>query len=34
VIQSGLVVLSVFIVLVNLVTDLSYAFIDPRIKYD
>lgn len=34
VIQSGLVVLAVFIVLVNLITDLSYAFIDPRIKYD
>ena len=34
VIQSGLVVLSVFIVLVNLITDLSYSLIDPRIKYD
>jgi ABC-type dipeptide/oligopeptide/nickel transport system permease component len=34
VIQSGLVVLAVFIVIVNLVTDLSYAFIDPRIKYN
>ena len=33
VIQSGLVVLAVFIVLVNLITDLSYALIDPRIKY-
>ena len=34
VIQSGLVVLAGFIVLVNLITDLSYALIDPRIKYD
>jgi ABC-type dipeptide/oligopeptide/nickel transport system permease component len=34
VIQSGLVVLAVFIVLVNLITDLSYALIDPRIRYD
>ena len=34
VIQSGLVVLAVFIVIVNLITDLSYALIDPRIKYD
>lgn len=34
VIQSGLVVLAVFIVFVNLITDLSYALIDPRIKYD
>jgi peptide/nickel transport system permease protein len=34
VIQSGLVVFSVFIVLVNLLTDLVYAFIDPRIKHE
>ena len=34
IIQSGLVVLSVLIVIVNLITDLSYALIDPRIKYD
>ena len=34
VIQSGLVVLALFIVIVNLITDLSYALIDPRIKYD
>jgi len=34
VIQSGLVVLALFVVIVNLITDLSYALIDPRIKYD
>jgi ABC-type dipeptide/oligopeptide/nickel transport system permease component len=34
VIQSGLVILAIFIVSLNLITDLSYAFIDPRIKYD
>lgn len=34
VIQSGLVVLAGFVVIVNLITDLSYALIDPRIKYD
>jgi ABC-type dipeptide/oligopeptide/nickel transport system permease component len=34
VIQSGLVVLAVFIVIVNLITDLSYALIDPRIKFE
>ena len=34
VIQSGLVVFSVFIVFVNLLTDLVYAFIDPRIKHE
>lgn len=34
VIQSGLVILALIIVLVNLITDLSYALIDPRIKYD
>lgn len=34
VIQSGLVVLSIAIVLANLITDLSYSLIDPRIKFD
>jgi peptide/nickel transport system permease protein len=34
IIQSGLVVLSGLIVIVNLITDLSYALIDPRIKYE
>lgn len=34
VIQSGLVVFSIMIVLLNLVTDICYAFIDPRIKYE
>ena len=33
-IVAASVVLAVFIVLVNLITDLSYALIDPRIKYD
>jgi len=32
VIQSGLVVLTVFIVVVNLLTDLAYGLIDPRIR--
>jgi len=34
VIQSGLVVVSLAIVLANLITDLTYGFIDPRIKCD
>jgi len=34
IIQSGLVVFSIFIVLVNLLTDLIYGFIDPRIKHE
>ena len=33
-VQAGLVVFSLFVVLVNLVTDLLYAVIDPRIRYD
>lgn len=34
VIQSGLVILAGMVVLVNLLTDLMYAFIDPRISYE
>ena len=34
VIQSGLVILSLAIVLANLITDLTYSLIDPRIKYE
>jgi ABC-type dipeptide/oligopeptide/nickel transport system permease component len=34
VIQSGLIILAMLVVIVNLITDLSYALIDPRIKYD
>lgn len=33
-IQSTVLVLVVFFVLINLLTDLLYAFIDPRIRYD
>jgi ABC-type dipeptide/oligopeptide/nickel transport system permease component len=32
--QSVLTVYAFFIVLINLLTDLSYGFVDPRIKYD
>jgi peptide/nickel transport system permease protein len=31
-IQAGLIVFSLFVVLVNMVTDLLYAAIDPRIR--
>lgn len=34
VVQSLVVVLAVLVVLVNLLTDLTYAFIDPRIRID
>ncbi|MEQ8998628.1 MAG: ABC transporter permease [Coleofasciculus sp. B1-GNL1-01] len=33
VVQGGVVVVSVIFVLVNLVVDISYALVDPRIKY-
>jgi peptide/nickel transport system permease protein len=33
-IQSTVLVLVVFFVFINLLTDLLYAFIDPRIRYD
>jgi ABC-type dipeptide/oligopeptide/nickel transport system permease component len=34
VVQSLVVLLAVLVVVVNLITDLSYALIDPRIRYD
>lgn len=34
VIQSGILVVATFFVLINLIVDLLYAFIDPRIKYN
>ena len=33
VIQSGILVIAVFFVLINLIVDLLYAVVDPRIKY-
>jgi peptide/nickel transport system permease protein len=33
VIQSGILVVAILFVLINLIVDLMYAFIDPRIKY-
>jgi peptide/nickel transport system permease protein len=33
VIQSGVLVISTFIILVNLVVDISYGWLDPRIRY-
>jgi ABC-type dipeptide/oligopeptide/nickel transport system permease component len=32
--QSILVIISGFIIVVNLITDIAYSFCDPRIKYD
>jgi ABC-type dipeptide/oligopeptide/nickel transport system permease component len=32
-IQSGLIVFSLIIVFVNLLVDLSYGLLDPRVKY-
>ncbi|MBX3002104.1 MAG: ABC transporter permease [Caldilineaceae bacterium] len=34
VVQSLVVLLAILVVIVNLITDLSYALIDPRIRYD
>lgn len=34
VIQSGILVVATFFVFINLIVDLLYAFIDPRIKYN
>lgn len=34
VIQSGILVVAFFFVMINLIVDLLYSFIDPRIKYD
>ncbi|MBA3740529.1 MAG: glutathione ABC transporter permease GsiC, partial [Chloroflexi bacterium] len=33
VIQSGVLVLAVIFVLVNLAVDVSYAYLNPRIRY-
>ena len=33
-VQSGVLVISVFFVVINLVVDLSYAWFDPRIRYE
>ncbi|KYD19983.1 hypothetical protein B4135_0882 [Caldibacillus debilis] len=33
VIQSGILIIALFFVLINLITDILYAVIDPRIKY-
>jgi len=33
VVQAGVIVVALIFVLVNLIVDLSYAFLDPRIKY-
>ena len=32
-IQANVLVLSVFVVVANLLVDISYAYIDPRIRY-
>jgi len=34
VIQSGILVVAFFFVMINLIVDILYSFIDPRIKYD
>ncbi len=34
VIQSGILIVAFFFVIINLIVDLLYSFIDPRIKYD
>jgi peptide/nickel transport system permease protein len=34
IVQSGTLLITIVIVLVNLVVDLSYAFLDPRIQYE
>lgn len=34
VIQSGILIIAFFFVIINLIVDLLYSFIDPRIKYD
>jgi len=33
VIQSGILIVAVIVVLSNLIVDISYAWIDPRIRY-
>jgi len=32
--QTLILIYAVFVVLINLATDLSYAFIDPRVRYE
>ena len=32
--QSLILIYAVFVVFINLITDLSYGFIDPRVRYD
>ena len=34
VIQSGILGVAFFFVMINLIVDILYSFIDPRIKYD
>ena len=34
VIQSGILIVALFFVMINLLVDLLYSLIDPRIKYD
>jgi len=32
--QSLILIYAVFVVFINLITDLSYGLIDPRVRYD
>ncbi|RLA87137.1 MAG: ABC transporter permease, partial [Deltaproteobacteria bacterium] len=34
VVQGGILVATILFVLANLIADISYAFVDPRIQYD
>ena len=34
VIQGGVLVISTIVILANLLVDISYAWLDPRIQYD
>jgi len=34
VLQSSMTIYASFVILVNLLTDLSYGFLNPRIQYD
>jgi peptide/nickel transport system permease protein len=33
-VQGGLLLTTVFLVLVNIFVDILYAFLDPRVRYD
>jgi len=33
-VQSGVLIISVFVVVINLLVDLSYGWFDPRIRYE